>query len=150
LKIRKPAGIHCLSVEHINISNSSIDRPVLKNCEDRYPPVEQKWSMIESKNSRVRICQEKSNQCLTFAFGTEYLPDFPHVSLKNRDEKSKGQLFKMNIETSQIKIVEPGSCLVGKLRNVPYVPGVGVHGCNEATDNITFKKWSIVPLKNCV
>ena len=149
LKIVEPMGIHCLSVEHMKLTYSSSDRPVLEKCEVGHPRAEQKWSMIESENAEVRICQETSNQCLTFASGMENLPDFPHVSLKRPDKKSKGQLFKMNNETSQLMIVEPGSCLVGKLRNYPFVPVVGVLGCNKTTDNITLKEWSFVPLNNC-
>ena len=80
-----------------------------------------------------------------------YLRDFfPHISLKKRDETSKAQLFKMNNETSQIIIVESGSCLVGTFQSPPFETGaVGVHGCNEPADDITYKKWFIVPLNNC-
>jgi len=148
LKIVEPGGAYCLIVEHVK--RLSIDRPALETCKNRHPTEEQKWSMVESENAEVRICQEQSNQCLTFASSRPYSPNFPPVSLTKRDEKSKGQLFKINNETSEIIIVEPGSCLVGILQTLPLVKGVGVLGCNKTTDHLTYKKWYIVPLNNCV
>lgn len=136
--------LNCLTVEHLSNGN---DRAILTKCET-YPPREQKWSMIESGNDGTRICQDGSDNCLTYDPNRIVRPD---VSiLKRRDESAKTQLFKMDIETSKLVIVEPGSCVVGVFKSSFYVPGIEVRSCDENTDKITFKKWSVVPLKNCL
>jgi len=104
--------------------------------------------MIESGNAEMRICPHKLEKCLTY---DQQNIVGPIISLKKRDEEAKNQLFKMNIETSQIVIVESGSCVMGLFRSSPYyVSGLKVKGCNETTDSLTYKKWSVVPLKNCL
>ena len=103
--------------------------------------------MIESGNTGMRICQHGSEKCLT------YNPQSfagPIISLEKHDEAAKTQLFKMNIETSQLVIVETGSCVMGTFRSYPYVPGLKVQGCNEITDSITYKTWSVAPLNICL
>ncbi len=103
--------------------------------------------MIESGNAGIRICHEGSKKCLTYdpkgILG-------PTIDLNDRDKEAKTQLFKMNIETNQLVIVEPGSCLSGVFRSSPYVSSVEVHSCDEKTDDKTYTKWYVVPLKNCL
>ena len=121
------------------------ERTILRKCNDSYPS-EQKWSLIESTNAGIRICQLESEKCLTYdpkgMLG-------PTISLMRRDEKAKTQLFKMNIKTSQLVIVASGSCMVGVFRSSPFVSSEEVQTCDGKPTDKTYKKWSVVPLKNC-
>jgi len=102
--------------------------------------------MIESGNAGTRICQVESEKCLTYdpkgMLG-------PTISLMMHDEKAKTQLFKMNITTSQLVIVASGSCMVGVFRSSPLVSTEEVQTCDGKPADKTYKKWSVVPLKNC-
>lgn len=137
----------CLSVEYIKLKTFSADRVVLGICET-YPPREQKWAMIESGNAGMRLCQIGFEKCLTYdPKGVSAAA----ISLKKRDEEDKTQLFKMNIETSQLEIAESRSCLMGVFRSYPYVSGVEVRSCDEKIFyDKTYKIWSVVPLNNCL
>lgn len=102
--------------------------------------------MIESDNAEMRICQHGSGKCLT------YNPKGilgPTIDLKKWDKEDKTQLFKMNIETSQLIIVESRSNMIGVFRSSPFVSGVAVQSGDEKGNDKTYKKWSVVPLNNC-
>ncbi len=103
--------------------------------------------MIESGNAGMRICQVELGKCLTY---DPKAASAAAISLKKRSEEDKTQLFKMNIETSQLVLVEFGSCLLGVFRPISYVSGVEVHGCAEKINDKTFRNWSVVPLNNCL
>jgi len=140
LQIGEP--LNCLTVEPLYLPE---DRTILRECDDTSS--EQKWSLIESGNSGIRICRLGSNKCLT------YDPKGivgPEISLMKRNENAKTQLFKMNIKTGQFVIVdEPRSCMVGVFRSYSLESSEGVQKCDEKNIDNTYKKWYIVPLKNC-